>query len=116
MLVQIILVLFSGLVYSTINKDLYLFLYCLYGGLISVMNTLLIRRTSMKQRGLESHNKKVFLGFVVTSVISRLGVVALLVLIGFKINFDPLAILIGLGFGQIGFIIDILRNKAKDGR
>lgn len=116
MLAQILLVLVSGLFYSTINNDLNLFLYCVYGGFISIVNALLIKRISYKQQRIKIHNASVGLRIMVISVITRLFLVALLVLIGLRLNFEPLALLIGLGFGQIGLIIDTLRNKVKDGR
>lgn len=112
MLIQTILILVVSLVYLLINKDLNLFLHCVYGGGISALNFLLIKRISNKQQKIKIHNASVGLRIMVVSVISRLILIALLVLIGLRLEFEPFAMLLGLSFGQVGLIIDTLKNKS----
>jgi hypothetical protein len=114
MLIQIGLILSVSVLYSIINKDLGFFLHCLYGGGISIANTLLIKRISKKQQKINIHNAATGLRIMVISVITRLLLVALLVLIGLKLDFHPLAILVSLSVGQVGLIIDTLRNKKRN--
>ena len=111
MLIQLALVIFIALIYVVINKDLNLFLYCLYGGFISVSNAWLINRILNKQKKIKIHSANIGLKIMVASVVTRFILVALLVLIGIKLNFEPIAILLGLSFGQIGLVVDTLKNK-----
>ena len=48
---------------------------------------------------------------MVISVISRLILIALLVLIGFKLGLEPLALLASFGIAQVGFLIDTIGIK-----
>jgi multisubunit Na+/H+ antiporter MnhE subunit len=111
MFIQTLLIVITSLVYLLINKDLSLFTHCLYGGLISIINALLIKRISHKQQKIKIHNASVGLRIMVVSVITRLTLIALLVLIGLRLDFEPFAILLGFSIGQVGLVIDTLRNK-----
>ncbi len=77
----------------------------IYGGFISIANYYLITM----QKNIITKNINTIVFFMVGSVVIRIIVVALLVLIGFKINLLALEIIIGLVAGQIGFLLDKIR-------
>lgn len=115
MLLQIVLILLSSFTLLIINNDLNdtlsIFTSCIYGGLASIINSFLINRISKKQEKIKIHNASVGLRIMVVSVVSRFILVALLILIGIRIELQPMALLIGFGVGQFAFIADKLRNK-----
>lgn len=82
-----------------------------FGGLISLNNAYLIHRISIKQKSILINSASVALRLMVFSVIVRFFMVSILMLFGFKLNLNPLAMIVGLSVGQIGFLIDKIRTK-----
>jgi multisubunit Na+/H+ antiporter MnhE subunit len=111
MLLQLLVILATSLFFWLFNGTL-AFVSVLFGGLISMANNFLISHISNKQQTIKPDNTSVGFALLIYSVISRLIVVALLVLLGFKLNLLPLELLVGLIVGQVVLIINKLRyNK-----
>lgn len=80
-----------------------------YGGLISLVNTLLIALHTHTQKQKLNLSAIASVGLVVMSVISRMAVMIGLILIGLLLlQLNANGLIVGLVLAQIGFLIDKL--------
>ncbi|SFV86723.1 FIG048548: ATP synthase protein I2 [hydrothermal vent metagenome] len=94
--------------FSTIDAGL----SALYGGVISLINTVLIIWHTNKQEKDVTISAQMGVGMMAISVIMRMAIMVSLILTGyfvFKLNAD--ALIIGLVLGLISFLIDKVLQK-----
>ena len=96
-------------IYFAINS---VALAAIYGGMVSLLNTGLINRHTNKQTRQLDISAGASVGMMAASVIMRMALLVALTLFGLLIlKLAPEALIIGLVFGQIGFLIDRVINK-----
>jgi len=108
---QTIFIVLSSFIFWIIENELNIFLGGLYGGMVSLINGFLINRVSKKQQKIKIYDASVGFRIMIVSVVSRLVLVALLILIGFKIELEPTSLLVVFGVGQFALMFGKLRNK-----
>lgn len=92
--------------FSTIDAGL----SALYGGVISLINTALVNRHTQKCENSVSMGAQTSVTMMAISVVTRMMMVIGLILIGFLLlELNSKALIFGLVFGLIGFLIDKVR-------
>ena len=87
-------------------------LAALYGALVSLSNTLIFNWYTNKQKTLVDIDAQKSFRMAINSSLIRTLSVVLLALIGLGLlGLDPAALCLSLVVGQVGFIIDRLRQK-----
>ncbi len=82
-----------------------------YGGIISIINNLLIIRITWRQAHIKPESPSVGFGLLIYSLITRMITVAILIYIGFLINLSSFQMIIGLCIGQVTLVINKLVTK-----
>lgn len=104
---------FLGIIIATIyffNKG-YGIVPAIYGGMISLVNTFIISRHIKRQKTGISITAQASVVMMALSVMMRIATVAALVLIGLMVlNYDAEALIAGLVLGQIGFLLDKVKQ------
>lgn len=101
--IQLAIILVSVAYFSTIDAGF----SALYGGLISLINTALVNRHTQKCTNSASIGAQTSVTMMAISVVTRMMMVAGLILIGFLLlELNSKALIFGLVFGLIGFLID----------
>ncbi|CAB9539504.1 hypothetical protein [uncultured Gammaproteobacteria bacterium] len=101
--IQLAIVLTSIAYFSTVDAGISAF----YGGAISLINTMLINRHTQKCSNNMTMDAQTSVVMMVVSVITRMMMAAGLILIGFfLLELNSEALIFGLVFGLIGFLID----------
>ena len=104
--IQLAIMLLSVAYFFTIDAGFSAF----YGGMISLINTLLVNRHTQKCEKDASMNAQTSVTMIAVSVITRMMMVIGLILIGFLLlELNSEALILGLIFGLIGFLIDKVR-------
>jgi ATP synthase protein I len=99
----------SIVVYYAINGFV---LAALYGALVSLSNTLIFNWYTNKQKTLVDIDAQKSFRMAINSSVTRTFSLILLALIGLGlIELDPAALCLSLVVGQVGFILDRLRQK-----
>jgi len=87
------------------------FFPALYGGIVSLLNTGLISRHTEKQKKGGPISAQASVGMMVMSVLMRMAVVIALTLIGLlSFKFEAAELISGLVLGQVGFLIDKVKQ------
>jgi hypothetical protein len=87
-------------------------LSALYGGIISLINTVLVNRHINKQENDVTISAQMGVGMMIISVVMRMAMVVGLTLIGFLLlKLNSKALILGFIFGLIGFLIDKVKEK-----
>ncbi|SHA14169.1 FIG048548: ATP synthase protein I2 [Bathymodiolus thermophilus thioautotrophic gill symbiont] len=101
--IQLTIILASVVYFSTIDAGISAF----YGGIISLINTALINRHMQKCSNSMTMDAQTSVAMMTVSVITRMMMAAGLTLIGFfLLELNSEALIFGLVFGLIGFLID----------
>lgn len=88
-----------------------------YGGLVSLLNVWLLARHTEKQKDKLASNASASVRMMFSSFLIRIGLLAVLVAIGFVVlKLDPFALVVGLTAGQIGFLLDSFKVGQNNGR
>lgn len=96
-------------IYFAINS---VALAAIYGSMVSLLNTVLINRHTNKQTRQLDISAGASVGMMAVSVIMRMALLVVLTLFGLLIlKLAPEALIIGLVFGQVGFLIDRVINR-----
>lgn len=83
-----------------------------YGSIISLLNTGLINRHTNKQKKAFTMSAQASVGVMAASVIMRMVLMAILTLIGLVVlKLNANALIVGLVFGLIGFLMDKVLQK-----
>ncbi len=87
-------------------------LAALYGTLVSLSNTLIFNWYTNKQKALVDIDAQKSLRMAINSSVTRTFSLILLALIGLGLlDLDPAALCLSMVVGQVGFILDRLRQK-----
>lgn len=104
--VQLVVVTVVSVYFFVLETNLNTGFAAIYGGMISWVNTHLINRHCHKQEALDI-TPQASVRMMAVSIIMRMGLVAALVLIGLGIlGLNANALIIGLVFGLVGFLMD----------
>ncbi len=83
-----------------------------YGGLVSLINTLLIERHTNRQKGKTNISANASVGMMVMSVLMRMTVMVVLIILGIMLlELAPEALIVGFVLGHVGFLIDRVRQN-----
>ncbi len=106
--IQLAIILASIAYFSTASAGL----SALYGGVISLTNTVLVNRHIRKQKNNATISAQAGVGMMVVSVVMRMTVVVGLILIGiFALELNAKAVIISLVLGMCGFLMDKVLEK-----
>lgn len=110
MIVQLVIIALVSIAMFILENTIIAGVSAVYGGLISLSNTVLINLLVQVQT---RHNgPKASVGMMAISVIIRMFLLVILVLIGLALlGLNANALIVGLAFGLIGFLMDKILQK-----